>query len=409
MKETQKQVGIDAISFYVPPFYLDLKLLAQEQRLPPEKFYQTTGQYSMAVCSPDEDIVTMGASAAVKILKDIDLHQIEMLLFATETGIDQSKAAGIYVHKLLDLPKNCRVVELKQACYSATAALQLANAWLQQNPDKKVLLIASDIARYELQSTAETSQGAGAVAMLLTSHPRLIALEPECGIYVDDVMDFWRPDYTREAFVDGKLSCDTYIKTLIETWRQYNKHSQRQFDDHAVFCYHTPIPRLVENAHKKLARFTNKQLLSPEQVNAQIGASLTYSRQIGNCYTASLYLGVTSLLETFDNDLSEKRIGFYSYGSGCSGEFFSGIVQPDYQHHLHKNYHHELLNCRKALSYSQYLHYYHSVTDQTTYTTPFVTTGQYRFAGLEHHQRQYCLNKNFQTFDLPASLRSRYT
>ena len=67
--------------------------------------------------SANEDVVTMAASAAKRIIEDTKPDNIDMLLFATESSIDQSKAAGIYVHRLLGLSSRCRVVELKQACY----------------------------------------------------------------------------------------------------------------------------------------------------------------------------------------------------------------------------------------------------------------------------------------------------
>src|SRR3990167_3870943 len=250
--------GIDRISFYTSPYYLDLTTLAKAQNLPAQELCESTGQSQMSVAPPDEDVVTLAANAAYSILNDIDKDQIEILLFATESGIDQSKAAGIYVHQLLGLSKHCRVVELKQACYGATAALQMAKSLLQQHPTKKILLIASDIARYELNTTAEASQGCGAVAMLLAANPRILALEEEAGFYVEDAMDFWRPNYRREAFVNGRLSCDLYLKALKESWQHYQQQSNRALQDHHYFCYHTPIPRLVENAHKRLARLASK-------------------------------------------------------------------------------------------------------------------------------------------------------
>ena len=86
------------------------------------------------------------------------------------------KSAGLYIHKLLGLPDHARVIELKQACYGATAGLQLAKSLLANNNNlcqdntnsnnnsktktktktktnsksQKILLIASDIARYGL-------------------------------------------------------------------------------------------------------------------------------------------------------------------------------------------------------------------------------------------------------------------
>ncbi len=69
-----------------------------------DKFHVGLGQRTMSVPPPGEDIVTMAANAGKQALRDINVSDIEMLLFATESGIDQSKAAGLFVHKLLGLP-----------------------------------------------------------------------------------------------------------------------------------------------------------------------------------------------------------------------------------------------------------------------------------------------------------------
>src|SRR3984957_3169775 len=104
------EVGIEAIGFYSSHYYLDLKTLAEKRGVDVDKFYVGLGQHKMAVPPLGEDIVTMAANAANRVLCDVNKETIEMLFFATESGIDQSKAAGIYVHDLLDLPERCRVI-----------------------------------------------------------------------------------------------------------------------------------------------------------------------------------------------------------------------------------------------------------------------------------------------------------
>ena len=111
------KVGIDTLAIYTSRYALDLATLANARGIDAEKYLTGLGQHVMSVPPPGEDIVTMAANAALQALRDVDVNDIEMLLFATESGIDQSKAAGIYVHGLLGLPARCRVVELKQACY----------------------------------------------------------------------------------------------------------------------------------------------------------------------------------------------------------------------------------------------------------------------------------------------------
>lgn len=385
------KVGIDAINFYTSHYFLDLQTLALARGVDVHKYYKGLGQQKMAVIPPDEDIVTMAADCGHRVLRHINPNDIELLLFATESAVDQSKASGIFVHQLLDLPARCRVVELKQACYSATAGLQMALAMLQQHPHKKVLLIASDVAKYGLETRGESSQGGGAVAMVLSVNPRLLEIEPESGFYTEDVMDFWRPNYREEALVEGKYSCEVYLRVLQKTWEQYTSLSGRSIHDHDKFCYHVPVPRLVEKAHQCLVKFNGLPKLDDDELENHLGASLFYGRITGNCYTAALYLSFLSLLENTKYSLANQRIGFYSYGSGCVGEFFSGVVKENYHDMLDINYHQNLLNNRESLSLKEYeaFYNYRYPVDGSAVVISDYQKGRFRLAKLEHHKRFY--------------------
>ncbi len=383
-------IGIDRISFYTSNYYVDLKTLAEARQVDSDKYYLGIGQELMGMPPPDEDIVTLGASATWPLMQDGELENVELLLFATESGIDQSKAAGIYVHGLLEMAPRCRVVELKQACYSGTAGLQMAIGFVARNPGKKALVIASDVARYELGSPGEATQGCGAVAMLVSANPRLVAIDPECGYYTEDVMDFWRPNYRSEALVDGKYSTMVYIHALIESWKQYAEQTGRSLSDFSRFCYHIPFTKMAEKAHQKLCR-KFKVETTREQMQALLEESLRYSRITGNCYAGSMYVGLASLLDTAEEDLAGKRIGFYSYGSGCVGEFFSGVVLPGYRDHLYAERHLNMLENRTELTYQQYedIFNYGVPTDGGEYVFPQYKTGPFRFSGISQHKREY--------------------
>jgi len=384
------KIGIDRISFHTSHYYVDLKTLAAARSVESDKYYIGIGQEKMGIPSPDEDVVTLAASAAWPLMRDGELQGVELLLFATESGIDQSKAAGIYVHGLLEMGSRCRVVELKQACYSATAGLQMAIAFVARNPGKKALVIASDVARYELGSPGEATQGCGAVAMLISENPRLVAIDPECGYYTEDVMDFWRPNYRSEALVDGKYSTMVYIHALIESWKQYAELTGRSLTDFDRFCYHIPFTKMAEKAHHKLCH-KFKVEVSKEQMHGLLEESLRYNRSTGNCYAASMYVGLASLLDTAEEDLAGKRIGFYSYGSGCVGEFFSGVVQPGYRDFLYAEQHRNMLENRTELTYQQYedIFNYGVPTDGGEYVFPQYKTGPFRFSGISQHKREY--------------------
>ncbi len=385
MNPVMNRVGIDAISLYTPRYVLHLEDLAQSRGIDPLKYQVGLGQTSMSVLPPNEDIVTMGAAAAKPILEKCK-RPPSLLLFATESGIDHSKAAGIWVHKLLNLPSSCRVLELKQACYSATGALQLAIPYIQSHPDETVLIIASDNARYGIKTAGEPTQGCGSCAILIQSNPRLLALESGSGLYTDHVMDFWRPNYLDTALVDGKFSTKVYLTALENCWNEYTNKTGRAFHDHARFCYHLPFCKMAEKAHERLI----KQNGIGENTSP-LHHALTYTKHIGNSYSASLYFGLASLLENEPEDLSDQRIGFFSYGSGCVAEFFSGIVQPGYKDSLRMEEHKALFDSRQRISCSEYEQFFtdcgkHNSED---FTPSDYLSGPFSIDSLKQHIRYY--------------------
>lgn len=384
-------IGIDLISFYTPQYFLDLKTLAAARGVDPNKFYTGIGQEKMGLPPPDEDIVTMAASAALPILEKIDRNDVELLILGTESAIDQSKAAAMFAHSLLELPTRCRGFEVKEACYAATAALQMAIPWVARNPTKKALVIGSDVARYDLRSPGEPTQGAGAVAMLVSTNPRVLAIDPESGYHAEDVMDFWRPNYRDEALVDGKYSMLVYMSAMLDAWKQYSALTGRKLEDFAAFCYHLPFTKMAQKAHIKLVKDSGRPAPSEAEVLKQIGTSLLYNKITGNTYAASLYEGLNSLLDNSTEDLSGKRIALFSYGSGCMAEFFSGVPQKDYQQHLFSAKHRNLLDNRTELTYQQYEDIFQLAfpTDGGDHTFAQYRTGPFRMSGVKKHKRLY--------------------
>ena len=85
-------------------------------------------------------------------------------------------------------------------------------------------MIAADVAKYDLDSAAEATQGAGAVAMLVSADPALVEIEPATGVFTADVDDFWRPNDRSTAVVDGKLSIVAYLDALVGAFDDYRAH-----------------------------------------------------------------------------------------------------------------------------------------------------------------------------------------
>jgi len=383
------KVGIDLIHFATADYYLGLDTFAAEKNIDVDKFYIGIGQEKMSIAPPDEDIVSLAAKAAGPILDQIDPNEITAVLFATETGVDQSKSAGVFLHGLLNLSKRCRVIEFKHACYAGAAALQMATTMIRANPKEKVLVIASDIAKYDVDTSGEATQGCGAVAMLVTESPRIMVIEPGSGYFTDDVMDFWRPNHRTTALVDGKYSTKVYLNSLKQTWDHFTDQTGKTFADIDYFCYHIPFTKMSEKAHQTLAKKAGVKL-TPEEFEAQTLPGQIYNRLIGNSYTASLFISFISLLDNLNENIENKRVSFFSYGSGCVAEFFTGVMQTGYQSALMTAEHKAKIAVRKPLSYTEYLNFYHQ-TEMVSENIEFAqhNKGPYRLAGIENHKRYY--------------------
>ena len=60
-----------------------------------------------------------------------------MVIVATESAIDNAKAAAVQIHHLLNIQPFARCFEMKEACYAATPAIQLAKDYLANRPNEK--------------------------------------------------------------------------------------------------------------------------------------------------------------------------------------------------------------------------------------------------------------------------------
>ena len=360
-------IGIDKISFHVPNYYLDMTDLANARETDPNKFHIGLGQDQMAIIPETQDIVTLGASAAAKILTDEDKKNIDMVIVGTESSTDFSKSASVIIHELLEIQPFARSFEIKHACYGGTAALQQANDYVILHPDRKVLVIAADIAKYGLNTGGEPTQGCGAVAMLVTKNPHLLAFNNDSVFYSEDVYDFWRPAGHDYPLVDGHMSNQVYIDSFTRIWEQNKKVNHTDSSDYAALTFHLPYTKMGRKALRAI--FSEMSEEEQQRLEARYDEAVVYSRQVGNLYTGSLYLGLMSLLDNGDLAAGD-RIGLFSYGSGAVSEFFSMTLMDDYKTYLSIEENQALLSSRQQLSIDEYEAMFNKKlpTDGETYT-----------------------------------------
>ena len=395
--------GIDDIAIYIPRLYLDASDFAKARGLDPEKLERGLGIGQMAIVDTNQDPACLAANACLRVMQKNKLtpDKIGRLYVATESSFDESKAMNSYVIGMLeqvygkDTFGHCGGIECKFACVSGSYALYDNTNWIRagEAEDKYALVVVSDIAKYDLGSSGEVTQGAGAIAMLLNDNPRLLSFDPKVtSTSIKNEYDFYRPFGKETPIVHGQYSNLLYLiqvkNALIDYKRKVKQTGLIKLNDGETILDYVdylnmhlpysnmgkkalaylvrhewrdlprwekiieeigmkePIPKdprgtiesvledseFMANDHQFTKLFTSTEMYT-ELYESKLASSLIASKMIGNLYTASLYLGFRSSLE-FEYqkgvDLEGKRVGFCSYGSGASAMIFSGVIQPEY-------------------------------------------------------------------------------
>ncbi|APX72168.1 hydroxymethylglutaryl-CoA synthase [Companilactobacillus allii] len=344
-------IGIDRLGFYVPQKYIDLVELANERDVDPNKFTIGIGQSKQAVPDLYQDAVTMALESADQVVNEDNREDIGLVIVGTESSVDESKASATYLVDLLDLPEDVRAFEIKEACYGATAGLQMAYNFVAMNPDKKALVVASDIARYGINTPGEVTQGAGSVAMLISKDPHILKLDNKSVYMTRNVGDFWRPVFSKTAFARGKYSNEVYVDFFKTLWEKFQTKYDMTVQDFDTMLFHIPYTKMGLKALRTLDG--NIPDAKYKELEEHYQSSIEISRNVGNLYTGSLYLGLISYLINGDVKPNEHLM-LFSYGSGAVGEIYSAEIKSDYKKYLDIEYIKKELNDRKKISISDY-------------------------------------------------------
>jgi len=327
-------IGIEAMNAYAGRLSIPVRALFADRGLALDRF-ENLMMDEKSVNLPCEDAVTNAVNAAKPLvdgLSDAERERIELLIVGTESGVDFGKPLSTYVHEYLGLSPRCRSFEVKHACYGGTAALQSAAGIISASPvsGARALVIAADAPSKAARGTYwEPSEGAGAVAMLVGREPLVLDIDVGAsGLHTYEVMDTARPS-TDADLVDSDLSLMAYLSCVQACFEHYRDRVPSADVMHTFdyLAFHTPFAGMVKGAHRALLR---SQLRLPaerieEDFDRRVAPSLAYPRQVGNLFSAALYLALCSLIENSDFTTA-RRIGLFSYGSGCASEFYSGVV-----------------------------------------------------------------------------------
>lgn len=383
------QVGIDKLGLFTPNKYVDMVDLANARGDDPNKYLIGIGQRQMSVADQTQDAVSMGINATLRYLDKIDKDKVGLLVFGTESGVDQSKSASLFVKSALKLKPEVRTFEVKEACFGLTAAMMIARDFVRVHPEQSAIVIGSDIARYGVKTSGEVTQGAGAISMLIKAEPKILSLNDGHSAYSEDIDDFWRPNNSKTAMVNGKYSTEVYLDFFTKTFNAYKEQKNWNTQDFSAIIYHLPFTKQGLKANR--LAIAGQDEATTKRLEISFDASKQLSMRVGNIYTASLYMSLLSLLENADLE-PNSLIGMFSYGSGAMGEFFSGNLVDGYEQEIDPVADLNLLDTRKQLTVAEYEDIFNKAMTDPIDGQELLSdekSGVWYFAGTKDNVRQY--------------------
>lgn len=421
------EFGIDAIDYYLPRIALKISSLAEKRNIIPAKLEKGLGLQFMALTDCNEDTASMAANALLNLIEnnDIDPKTIGRIYLGTESALDAAKPTATYavgaVEKIMSSKygercfRNCDVVDLTFACIGAVDALENCLDWVKGSSERKAVVIASDLAKYELESSGEYTQGAGSVAMLITSNPSIIAFKNTIGVSMEHVSDFFKPRkkidntylkekqtsvqqltnsnkekidfYFEEPVFDGQYSNECYQKRIGEALTHFKSQEKIDFlKDWQHMIFHLPyafqgrrmmldiwlewiqdediyldlekeIGKSGSVDYKDWRKAASKSTLYKNFVENKIKDGEMASSFIGNMYTASIFMSLISLLYSAHDkkrNISEDNIGFLSYGSGSKSKILQGKIISNWESKINHLNVLENINSRKIIDFETY-------------------------------------------------------
>lgn len=378
MTKSPQNIGIKGIEVYIPGQAVNQAELEKFDGIPQGKYTIGLGQTNMAFVNDTEDIYSISLTVLSKLLShySINTDHIGRLEVGTETLLDKSKSVKSVLMQLFGDNSDIEGVDTINACYGGTSAVINAVNWIESSSwdGRDAIVVAGDIAIYD-KGAARPTGGVGAVALWIGPDAPIV-FDSVRGSFMEHAYDFYKPDFTSEyPTVDGHFSLSCYVKAIDNCYKNYSRKVTGDksktvglYDHFDYNAFHVPTCKLVTKSYARLLyndyksnpgkfndllneetrkhidalsyddSLTDKVLektfvtLAKEQTKARVEPALKVPTNTGNMYTASAWASLASTIyyatKNGDN-LQNKRIGIFSYGSGLASTLLSVVIRGD--------------------------------------------------------------------------------
>lgn len=339
-------VGIVSYGFYIPRYRIKAEDIAKVWGKNPEDVKKSLQINEKAVSGNDEDSLTMAYESASMALDDLPLKKddIKVIFFGSETPPYVVNPASTILGEFLGIDHNYLAYDTQFACKAATGALISGASLIKSNFTKYALIVASDKANAKPHDALEYTTSSGSTAFLLGKEN--VALEIiAANSYSSDTPDFWRREGIRYPSHGGRFTGKpSYFFHIQQSVKRLLEDTKMEPSDFGYAVFHMPNGKFPREVARSLG-------FSKLQIERSLVVQF-----LGNSYTASALMGLTSVLEVAKPG---ELILLASYGSGAGSDGFIFKVTS----HLEKRRKafSKLVEDKKYIDYPTYLKFMNTI------------------------------------------------
>jgi hydroxymethylglutaryl-CoA synthase len=268
-----------------------------------------------AVAGPDEDVVTIGAEAAVYALRraGIDPSKLGAVLVGTESKPYAVKPSSTLVAAAIGAPPTILAADYEFACKAGTEAFQTCIGLVGSNMIEYGMAIGADTAQGKPGDELEYTAASGGAAFLFgVRGPDCLAHLEASYSFVTDTPDFWRREGRRYPKHAGRFTEEpAYFRHIVSSVTGLLGELGLRPKDFKYVAFHQPNARLPVEVAERLG-------FGPETLRPSL-----ISPEIGNTYAGGTPLGLSAVLDIASPG---DRILAASFGSGAGSDAFSFVV-----------------------------------------------------------------------------------
>ena len=174
---SESVVGIQHISYWLPPKILDNRLIAERHGFDEEFVLQKLGIKERRVLAPEGSLSEMASNAIKQLFSETHLQpdEVELLILVTQTGDFSIPHTSAILQSLTGISESALIFDVSLGCSGFVIGLDIAISIMERMGMKKGILVTADaysqIVDRDDRGTAPLF-GDAATATYLTQEPR---------------------------------------------------------------------------------------------------------------------------------------------------------------------------------------------------------------------------------------------